>query len=252
MNSDTIDDYEKIIEEMGVFPETAKKALSLSIETAMRNFYKASDCLVDMDALTVNIVFLMPQHKRIIEKFDFKTDVLEHDILPVTFELASLPKPVKKIVRPLFVEVLKKMKVEDEFSVWKKQACQIIDGVIRKKYADYAEVDLKGAVGVLKKNAWVPTEESLYRTGNVMFFYISAVKHNHTGISIVLSRSSVKLPALLFKLYLPMHHFICVRRFIGQKSIVYTDAPVRNKDIVCVREKVRRDLNGEIIELKKI
>lgn len=250
MNTETIDDYEKIIEEMGVFPETAKKALAISIEAAMRNFFKASDCMVDMDTLTVNIVFVMPQHKRIIEKLDLGTEVLDHDILPVTFTLASLPRPVQKIVRPLFMEILKKMKMEDEFSIWKKQARQIIDGVIRRRYEDYAEVDLKGAKGIFKKNAWVISEESLYRTGNVMFFYISSVKYHPSGISIVLSRSSVKLPTLLFKSHLPMHHFICIRRFIGHKSIVYTDAPVRERDIIRVREKVSQELSGEIMEMR--
>lgn len=250
MNIEAIDGYEELVDALGVLPETAKRALALSIETAMRHFFQASDCLVDMDSMTANIVFRMPQHRRVIERLDLAAEVLDHDILPVTFSLASLPEPVQKTARPLFIRILERMKAEDEYVIWKNQVGQVIEGVIRKRYADCVQVDLNGATGTLKRCAWVFSEEPIYRTGNVMHFYISSVKHRLSGITIALSRSSKKLPALLLKSYLPMHRFVCSRRFIGQKSIIYTDAPCRDKDIVRIREKVRRELNGEILEMR--
>ena len=250
MDIEAMDGYETLMETLGVLPETAKIALALSIETAMRNFYKASDCLVDMDSMTANIVLRMPQHKRVIEKLGLAAEVLQHDILPVTFSLSSLPEPVQKAVRPMFIRKLERMKVEDAYWIWKNQVGQVIEGVILKRYADSVMVDLNGATGTLKRCAWVFAEEPMYRRGNGMHFYISSVKHHPSGITIALSRSSKKLPALLLKSHLPMHRFICPRRFIGQKSIIHTDAPCRDRDIVRVREAVRSELNGEILEMR--
>ena len=250
MDNEPLQDYEKIIGEMGVIPETAKKALAMAIENAIRNYYHAADCLVDADLKTVNIVFSMPQHKKVIENLHLTSDVLEHDILPVTFNLSSLPKAIKKVARVLFIDILNIMKSEDDFSIWKKQSRRIMDGVILQRTADHVEVDLNGTTGFLGKNAWVPGEEPLYRTGNLLFFFVSAVRRHSTGVSIFLSRSSIRLPALLFKFHLPMHQFVCTQRFIGHKSMIFTDAPVRDKDFIKIREKVSLELYGEIIETR--
>jgi hypothetical protein len=239
-----------ILDELDVAPETAKRAIGYVIETAIRQFYRTPDCRVDMDTGTANIVFHMPQHKRIIEKLNVTSDLLEHDILPVTLAFAKLPTPVKITAESLFRDLLNDMKTEDDFSMWKKQVRRIVDGVILGRYSDYVEVDIKGAVGILKREAWTPGEVAQYRRGNILFFYVSSVKRLQAGIYITLSRSSIRLPALIFKANLPMHRFVCQRRFVGQKSIVYTDASVRDRDIVRVRGMVSRELNGEIMELR--
>jgi hypothetical protein len=250
MNDNFSNSYEKIIAELGVARKTAEKAMAQAIETAMQNFYKASDCLVDMTFKTVNIVFAVPRHRNVIHRLKLSDEVLEYDILPVTFKLSDLPKPVKSIAGFLFLNNLKKMKIADDFSIWKKQCRGIIRGVILEKLKDHATVDINGSVGILNQKAWVGSEIPLYRPGNVLFFHVSSVKSNSAGVSICLSRSTIQFPALLFKFHLPMHSFVCVRRFIGQKSIVYTDAPVRDQDVIQIRKKVSIELNNEILEMR--
>ena len=82
----TIEDYEGIIEELGVSKQTADKALAVAIGIAVRYYYNAFDCFVDMGLKTANIVFVMPRHRHFVEKFNLTKDVLVHDILPVTFK----------------------------------------------------------------------------------------------------------------------------------------------------------------------
>ena len=244
------EEYEKIIEELGVSKKTADMAIALSVEIAMRRYFNAYDCLVDMELKTANIVFIMPRHENHIERFDLTKYVLVHDIMPVTFKLHELPQPVKSMATFLFLDILRQMKIEDDYAIWIKQAHQIIDGVILEKRADYLTVDLKGAVGQVEKCDWVESEEGLYRAGNILFFLVKKVESTSQGVSISLSRSSVRLPALIFKFYLPMHQFFCVSRNIGQKSVILTDAPVRDQDIIRVRKKVSQELNNEIMEMR--
>ena len=164
--------------------------------------------------------------------------------------LHELPKPVKSSAANLFLDILKQMKIEDDYSTWKKQVHRIIDGVILERQADYLTVDLKGAVGLLRNHDRVASEDSLYRTGNILFFYIKKVKPTSAGVSISLSRSAIRLPALIFKFHLPMHQFFCAGRYIGQKSVIFTNAPVRDQDVIRVRKKVSRELNNEIMEMR--
>lgn len=252
MQAQTTRDYEKLIKEMDIQPETAQKALAVSVETALRHFYKVWDCQVDVETLTANIVFLMPQHRHIIERFCDHPDVLEHDILPVTFDLAALPDTIHRIVRPLFVETLKRMKAEDDFAVWKRRVRSILQGVVQNRCADYVEVNLNGVTAILPKNAWAMPEASQYYRGNLLFFYVASVKRLKGGASVMVSRSAIKLPALLLRTHLPAHHFVCVRRFPGQKSILFTDAAVRDKNVCLARDCVQNELNGEILELRPI
>ncbi len=245
-----IEDHEKSAKTVEGLPATTQQALALSIENAARRFYQVSDCLVDIELRTINLVFQMPRHQRIIEQLGLIDQVLADDILPVTLKLAALPKTVKAAAWLLFPETLRELQIRDVFSMWKRQARQIISGAIRRRLSDHVEVDLNGAVGILPQNAWVPTETHLYHPGSVMFFQVSAVKRSPSHVFIRLSRSSINLPALLLEFYLPMHKFVCMRRFIGQKSLVRTNAKVWDKDVIRVREKVSRELLGEIIELR--
>ncbi|MFZ5571292.1 MAG: hypothetical protein ACOZF0_12860 [Thermodesulfobacteriota bacterium] len=230
--------------------ETTRKALALSIESSLRRFYGVTDCRVDLEGRTAEIVLLMPRHERIIRQFGAIDQVLPHDILPVALDLADLPRAVKTAARSLFPEIIRELQLEDEFRVWKKQTRRIISGVIRRRREDLVEVELPGAMAILPKDARVPAEEPLYHAGSVLFFTISAVKRLPDRVLIRLSRSSRNLPARLFGFYLPMHRFVCVRRFIGQKSVVRTDANVRDRDVIRIREKVSAELQGEIIELR--
>ena len=124
----TIEHHEKIIGELGVSKKTAHMAIAMAVEIAIRNYFNVFDCFVDVELNTANIVFIMPRHRHLIEKFNLTKDVLVHDILPATFKLQELPKPVKAFAADLFLDILKRMKAEDDFSIWKKQVHQIIDG----------------------------------------------------------------------------------------------------------------------------
>ena len=245
-----IEDYDQILEELGVSKKTADMAIALSVEIAMRQYFNAYDCLVDMELKTANIVFIMPRHENHIERFDLTKYVLIHDIMPVTFNLHELPKPVKSVSAVLFLDILRQLKISDDYSIWIKQAHQVIDGVILEKQADHLTVDLKGTVGKVENCDWIESEKSLYRAGNILFFLVKKVEATSKGVSISLSRSSVRLPALIFKFYLPMHQFLCASRNIGQKSVIFTDAPVRDQDIIRVRKKVSQELNNEFMEMR--
>ncbi len=250
MEPNIIDADEKIIKELKAPPETVKRAFAAAIEFAVRRHHKTSDCVVDMDSQSADIVLYMPRHKTIIEKLPFKTDVLDHDILTVSVGITSLPDSVKALARSMFIPILEQMRAADELGVWKKQVHRMIDGVVLERHSDHVEVEARGAVAFLPKSGWIPAELTAYRRGNVLFFYVSSVRLMDAGVEIFLSRSSARLPELLLRSHLPMHRFKCTRRFIGHKSILFTDAPTRGKGVISTREKVSRELNGEIIELR--
>jgi hypothetical protein len=68
-------------------------------------------------------------------------------------------------------------------------------------------------------------------------------------LQILLSRSSISLPALLLKSLVPGNTFVCKKRFIGQKSRILTDCPLDNK-LAEKRDEVSQELNGEILEIR--
>ncbi|QTA78515.1 nucleic acid binding domain-containing protein [Desulfonema limicola] len=230
--------------------ETADKALCMSIETAVRQYYKVSDCQADLEDRTVNIVFQIPEHKHIVDSICPDIVYAEKDIAPVTLNMASLPRKIVRISRVLLDQFLAEIRLADDFARWKRRRNHIMEGIIKKRFRDYIEVDLNGKTALLTKRNWVQKEMFLYEPGRVLFFHIYSVTLNNDNLSMVLSRRSKLLPQLLLKSHLPMYRFYCRRRFPGEKSRILTDAPIRDSKIIEVRDRVSRELSGEILEMR--
>ncbi|MGD8449776.1 MAG: hypothetical protein PVF36_11160, partial [Desulfobacterales bacterium] len=95
---------------------------------------------------------------------------------------------------------------------------------------------------------WVPVELSLYYKGSVLYFYVTKVDKN--PLKVHLSRSSISLPARMLKFHLPFYNFRCKKRFIGHKSVLFTNAPF-DKKLADTRDEVSCELNGEILEIRR-
>ncbi|WP_207690636.1 hypothetical protein [Desulfonema limicola] len=164
--------------------------------------------------------------------------------------MASLPRKIVRISRVLLDQFLAEIRLADDFVRWNRRRNHIMEGIIRKRSHDYIEVDLNGKTALLTKRNWVQKEMFLYEPGRVLFFHIYSVTLNNDNLSIVLSRRSKLLPQLLLKSHLPMYRFYCRKRFPGEKSRIVTDAPIRDSKIIEVRDRVSRELSGEILEMR--
>jgi len=96
-------------------------------------------------------------------------------------------------------------------------------------------------------------ERGKYRRGDYYYFYVSLVKtvmtnKNIPGISIILSRTSIKLPALIIQKQITneginMLKITCVKRHAGLYSIIKTSSRIPEK----VLKYTSKELGGEKI-----
>jgi hypothetical protein len=240
--------YDSITQKTGVSSDTVQKALSMAIEEAVKEFMNVTEIIVDLKDKTACATFRIPKDMEILEALTFDRNVEYHDPLGVVFDLASFPPKLVKRIRYFFQILLFKMKHNKNFKFWQKQSRQIIQEEVLGRYHDFVEVELtKNQVGIMPKNQWVPAEAGNYYPGKVLSFYVLRVQRS--PLQILLSRSSISLPASLLKSLVPGNTFVCKKRFIGQKSRILTDCPLDNQ-LAEKRDEVSRELNGEILEIR--
>jgi hypothetical protein len=240
--------YDSFTQKKGVSSDSVQKALSMAIEEAVKEFMNVTEIIVDLKDKTACATFRIPKDMEILEALTFDRNVEYHDPLGVVFDLASFPPKLVKRIRYFFQILLLEMKHNKNFKFWQKQSRQIIQGEVLGRYHDFVEVELtKNQVGIMPKNQWVPAEAGNYYPGKVLSFYVLRVQRS--PLQILLSRSSISLPALLLKSLIPRNTFVCKKRFIGQKSRILTDC-LLNKQLAEKRDEVSRELNGEILEIR--
>jgi hypothetical protein len=240
--------YDSFTQKKGVSSDSVQKALSMAIEEAVKEFMNVTEIIVDLKDKTACATFRIPKDMEILEALTFDRNVEYHDPLGVVFDLASFPPKLVKRIRYFFQILLLEMKHNKNFKFWQKQSRQIIQGEVLGRYHDFVEVELtKNQVGIMPKNQWVPAEAGNYYPGKVLSFYVLRVQRS--PLQILLSRSSISLPALLLKSLVPGNTFVCKKRFTGQKSRILTDCPLDNQ-LAEKRDEVSRELNGEILEIR--
>ena len=95
------------------------------------------------------------------------------------------------------------------------------------------------------KPEWVPGETSLYRPGAIFWFYVIKVTEDTSGVTVYLSRGTKNLPAALIRAKCPWAKVRVIRRVRGHKTWLKAGAPVDPE----ILAEVRRELNGEVIEV---
>ena len=241
--------YQSVSDSLNVSEKVLNTALSLAIEDAVKDYYLVPYALVDLRARTVCVIFTVSTDIAINEALKDDPDVQPHDPLGITFDMQSFPENLISKIRYNFNNLLYESKNEESFNYWTTQVHRVVRGIILGKYRNHIDIELLGEqVGMMEKRDWVPGELSLYYNGSFLFFYVTKVSNN--PLKVHLSRSSISFPARMLKFHLPFYNFRCKKRFIGQKSVLFTDAPL-DKKFAEIRDEVSCELNGEVLEIKR-
>jgi len=159
-----------------------------------------------------------------------------------------LSKNIIKRCRKLFIRNLGLMEKVYLYEKWKPRAHHAVEGNIIDVNSRRMVVHLGDNVqGVMLRCEWVPKEISLYRPGAVFRFFATKILHTPSGVTVYLSRGSKRLPAVLLKEKMPWAGIRVLKRIRGEKTWVQTKDRI-TQDVI---EEVRRELNGEIIEILK-
>jgi len=240
--------FELLAKSKNLTVEQASRAFTLAMETALKEQFELENVHVDLDEKIVEVVFRIPIDMDFREALVFDVAVLHADHLAIVFDMKAFPVKFINRVKTIFTQTLDLMKNEADFKYWSKKIHRLVEGVI-KRYSDenVIEVDLNGQTGYFHKRHWVPREKNKYQPGTALMFYVSAVDRNQ--FKIYLSRKSPMLPALMLKHQYPWHTFVCKKRWIGNKSFIFTDAPL-DKKFADIRDEISDMLNGEILEVR--
>lgn len=241
--------YRSTADSLNVSEKTLTTALSLAIEDAVKDYYKAPYARVDLKAKAVCVIFTVSTHISLNEALKHDPDAQPHDPLGISFDMQSFPENLILKIRNNFNNLLFKSKIEEGFNYWKTQVHRVVRGIILGKSHDHIDIELLGEkIGMMKNRDWVPGELSLYYKGSVLYFYVTKVGKN--PLKVHLSRSSISLPAGMMNFHLPFYNFRCTKRFIGHKSVLFTNAPI-DKKLAEIRDEVSCELNGEILEIRR-
>jgi len=246
-------DFEKIsqsaADSLNVSDNVLNTALSLAIEDAVKDYYQVPYARVDLKARTVCAVFTVSTDITLNEAMKHDPDAQPNEPLGITFDMRSFPEKLISKIRNNFDDLLFKLKNDESFNYWKTQVHRVVRGIILGKCHDHLDIELLGEkIGMMNKRDWVPGESSLYYKGSALFFYVTKVSKN--PLNVHLSRSSISFPARMLKFHLSFYNFTCKKRFIGHKSVLFTNAPL-DKKLADIRDEVSCELNGEILEIRR-
>lgn len=222
-------------------------ALEMAVEEAVCEYFKTPECLVDIEGRIVN-----PFFNALSGIETDKTDKSGHWVdggvngPEISFDILS--KNIIKRCRKLFARNLGLMEKAYLYDKWKPRAHQAVEGNVIDVNARRAVVHLCDNVqGVMLRCEWVPKEIPLYRPGAVFRFYVSKVLEIPSGVTVYLSRGSKSFPAVLLKEKMPWAGIRVLKRIRGEKTWLQTRDRIAPEMI----EELRRELNGEIIEILK-
>jgi hypothetical protein len=249
MDNDFDKIYRSAADSLNVSEKALNTVLTLAIEDAVKDYYQVPYARVDLKARTVCAVFTVSTNITLNEALIHDPDAQPYDPLGITFDMQSFPENLISKIRNNFDDLLFKLKNDESFNYWKTQVHRVVRGIIIEKFRNYMDIELLGEnIGMMKKKDWVPGESSLYYKGSVLYFYVTKISKN--PLKVHLSRSSIYFPARLLKFHLPFYNFTCKKRFIGHKSILFTDAPI-DKKLAVIRDEVSCELHGEILEIRR-
>lgn len=200
-------------------------ALELAIEQAVCEYFKTRECLVDINNQSISLLF---------------------PVVDAPFEM--LDKKIIKRCRRLFARNLSLMEKACLQEKWKPRMHRVAEGSVLDMDGIRTLVYLGDTVqGVMLRSEWVPKEMPLYRAGSVFQFYVTKITETPSGVMVYVSRGSKNLPAALLKEKLPWAKIRVYRRIRGEKTWIQTTDPIPG-DVI---DAVRRELNGEVIEILK-
>lgn len=140
---------------------------------------------------------------------------------------------------------------------WKTCRNKIMEGTILNIHDDFIQIDI-GDMWVqayMNRNEWVAREKNKYVIGKKLWFWCYNVRKN-PSVFLTLSRSRKELPAALltdrWQKVGGRYKFETIKRFPGRKTIIHTDAPLRDGRTVYYRNEVSKELHGEILEIRTL
>ncbi len=240
--------FEMLAKKHGVTEDIVHKAFENAVEVALCKYLSVGSVMVDLEEKTVLVIFRVPFDMDYREALVFDNAILQADPLCVLFDLKSFPPPLVKRIRDFFVTNLFDLKDCYDYGIWQPKVHRVVEGLVLNNYDTHIEIETNGHTAFMDKKKWVPQEAEFYRPGQLMHFFVDSLTRDPFRIH--LSRTGVLLPAMLLKHHLPWHNFACKKRYVGQKSWIFTDAPLDYK-FSEMRDKVSAELYGEILEVRK-
>ena len=211
-------------------------AFELALEQAVCEYYRVSECVVDLENKIISPAFLGLSEKQF--------EIVDQGC--PEFEFSALPKNIINRCRQLFAKNLASMETVFLYEKWQRKIHQAVEGVICDVDHDRVMVRLDDQVrGLMLKPEWVPAEVFLYRENAFLWFYVSKVVQEKSNVTVYLSRGTKNFPAALIRKDCPWAKIKTIKRVRGKKTWIKSSAGIDQETI----RALQRELKGEAIKV---
>jgi hypothetical protein len=231
--------------------EVTERAVLQAIETAVIDYFKVRDCIVDLETKSVCILFDQFTHRKWIKRFN---GAAEDNMsatppgtseVPLSIPLEHLPVRIIREAQTLLSKLLAQFDIVETYLKFRSLRGRIVEGTITETSRSHCKVSIIGGTAVLHTRDKIKSET--YALGKSLLFLIKQVRLHPDHLEISLSRRSRKIPEYVLKEQFPRYAFLCYRRIPGEKSWIKTTAP-RYRWGRFFGQKIRKALAGEHLQ----
>jgi hypothetical protein len=225
----------------------SERAAQMSIEEAIRRYYRVTDCIADIETNSACILFNPYRHKRWIDAFGKEEDFDTALDVALTVPLTALSKKVIALAQPLLNRMLDQNDALTSYEKWKTRERRVLEGMVTGINETALTISFKGGVGTCEKREWIAKEN--YTLGETHYFKVKRVTLKEGGIHITLSRRSKRIPEYVLESLFPRYEFTCYRRIPGIRSWIKTTASKRKWGLFTTKE-IRRHMAFEHLQFE--
>lgn len=159
----------------------------------------------------------------------------------VPIEFYRLPGEVFKAMKKMLPNCIIDIEDRNNYNMWRERVHTIMRGTIVRITPSEMHVDLNGWIATMMRHRW--NSKDNYSCGKTYMFYIDKVLR---PCQVFVSRNSSNHALAHLRYYYPCNKFRCVKRLVGVKSIIETDAFVLPKHIREIAQEM-----GEVLIVKR-
>lgn len=231
--------------------EVTERAVLQAIETAVIDYFKVRDCIVDLETKSACILFDPFTHHKWIKRFNDATKDNMAAIppgareIPLSIPLERLPVRIIREAQTLLSQILAQHDIVEAYLKFRSRRGEVVEGTVTETGDSHCKVSLVGGTAVLHQRDAIQSET--YALGKSLLFLIKQVRLHQYHLEISLSRRSRKIPEYVLKEQFPIYKFHCYRRIPGAKSWIKTTAP-RYRWGRFIGKKIHKALAGEHLQ----
>lgn len=159
----------------------------------------------------------------------------------VPIEFYRLPGEVFKAMKKMLPNCIADIEDKNNYNMWRERVHTIMRGTVVRMSMSEMNVDLNGWIATMSRHRW--NSKDRYSCGKTYMFYIDKVLR---PCQIFVSRNTINLAPAYLQYYYPCNKFRCVKRLVGVKSIIETDALVLRRHIREIAQEM-----GELLIVKR-